>query len=203
MTLEETFQTHLRRSRPPTSTMKKTCMPDLTRRRWSKPSTNSCSGWRSKRGFKDLATLLSQLPKLAQGSASSMSVAEAMEDGFLPALDKDQADMFTSSEFLLYRHAQDHRLLSRDILGYPNLFKFDDILGLSTRRFLSCRVSRIAPFDRMNVAFLLYADNAVYQTCTPTVKSTVERYRDYFCGSSPGLGPPLPLLRQFIGHWAV
>ena len=31
-----------------------------------------------------------------------MSVAEAMEDGFLPALDKDQADMFTSSEFLLY-----------------------------------------------------------------------------------------------------
>ena len=28
-----------------------------------------------KRGFKDLATLLSQLPKLAQGSARSMTVA--------------------------------------------------------------------------------------------------------------------------------
>ena len=34
--------------RPPTCSMKKTCMPDLTRRRWSKPSTNSCSCWRSK-----------------------------------------------------------------------------------------------------------------------------------------------------------
>ena len=50
--------------------------------------------------------------------------------------------------------------------GYPSLF--NDILGLSTRRFLSCRGSRIAPYD---VALLLYADNAVYQICTPTVKS--------------------------------
>ena len=49
-----------------------------------------------KKGFKDLAALLSHLPKTAQGSASSMSVAEAMEAGFLPALDKDQAYMFTS-----------------------------------------------------------------------------------------------------------
>ena len=48
-------------------------------------------------GFKDQATLLSQLPKLAQGSTRSMSVAEAMEAGFLPALDKDQAYMFTQS----------------------------------------------------------------------------------------------------------
>jgi len=28
----------------------------------------------------------------------------------------------TPSELRLYRHAQDHRLLSRDILGYPSLF---------------------------------------------------------------------------------
>ena len=48
-----------------------------------------------KRGFKDLATPLSQLPKLAQGYARSISVAEAMEAGFLPALDEDQAYMFT------------------------------------------------------------------------------------------------------------
>ena len=106
-----------------------------------------------KRGFKDLATLLSQLPKLAQGSARSMSVAEAMEAGFLPALDKDQAYMFTPSELPLYRHAQDHRLLTRDILGYPSLF--GDILGLSTRLFLSRRGARIASYDRMNIAFLL------------------------------------------------
>ena len=86
-----------------------------------------------KKGFKDLATLLSHLPKPAQawqGSARSMSVAEAMEAGFLPALDsdKDQADMFTPWELRLYRHTQDHRLLYWDILGYPSLFG-DIILG--------------------------------------------------------------------------
>ena len=58
-----------------------------------------------------------------------MSVAEAMEAGFLQALDEDQADRFTQSELLLCRHAQDHRLLTRtlNILGYPSLF--GDILG--------------------------------------------------------------------------
>ena len=98
-----------------------------------------------------------------------MSVAEAMEDGFLPVLDEDQANIFTPSELRLYRHAQDHRLLTRDILGYPSLF--GDILGLSTRQFLSCRGLRIAPYNRMNVTFLVYADNAVYQICTHAVKS--------------------------------
>ena len=39
--------------------------------------------------FKDLATLLPHLPKPAQGSACSMSVAKAMDAGFLPALDED------------------------------------------------------------------------------------------------------------------
>ena len=92
-----------------------------------------------------------------------------MEAGFLPALDKDQAYMFTPLEFLLYLHAQDQRLLTRDILGYPSLF--GDILGLSTRQFLSCRGLRIAPYNRMNVTFLVYADNAVYQICTHAVKS--------------------------------
>ena len=48
-----------------------------------------------KKGFKDLATLVSHLPKPAKGSASSMSVAEAMEAGFLQALDENQADMYT------------------------------------------------------------------------------------------------------------
>jgi len=82
-----------------------------------------------------------------------MSVAEAMEAGFLPALDKDQAYMFTPLEFLLYLHAQDQRLLARDILCYPSLF--GDILGLSTRLFLSLRCARIASYDQMNIAFLL------------------------------------------------
>ena len=74
------------------------------------------------KGFKDLAALLSHLPKTAQGSASSMSVAEAMEAGFLPALDEDQANMFTPLELRLYRHAQNHRLLSQESgPGYPGL----------------------------------------------------------------------------------
>ena len=54
-------------------------------------------------------------------------MAEAMKAGFLSALDKDQSDMFTLSELRQYRHAQDYRLLTRDILGYPSLF--GDILG--------------------------------------------------------------------------
>ena len=64
-----------------------------------------------KKGFKDMASMLSQLPKPAQGSATSLSLADAIEAGFLPALDKDQADMFTQSELRglrLYLHAQDH-----------------------------------------------------------------------------------------------
>ena len=50
-----------------------------------------------------------------------------MEAGFLPALDEDQADMFDQQELRLYQLAQDHRLLTRYILGYPSLF--GDILG--------------------------------------------------------------------------
>ena len=49
-----------------------------------------------------MTLVLSQIPKPAQGFASSMSVAKAMEAGFLPALDEDQADMFTASELRLY-----------------------------------------------------------------------------------------------------
>ena len=52
-----------------------------------------------------------------------MSVAEAMEAGFLPALDEDQANMFNPSELHLYQHAQDHRLLTLDI-PYPGLSQF-------------------------------------------------------------------------------
>jgi len=70
-----------------------------------------------KKGFKDLASLLSLLPKPAKpGSVGSMSVADAIEAGFLPARDEAHGDMFTPSELRLYRHAQDHRL-SRDIPG--------------------------------------------------------------------------------------
>ncbi len=55
-----------------------------------------------KKGFKDLATILSPLPKPAQGSIRSISVAEAIEACFLPALEEDQANMSTQSELRLY-----------------------------------------------------------------------------------------------------
>ena len=67
-----------------------------------------------KKGFKDLASLLSLLPKPANGSVRSISVADAIEAGFLPALDEAHGDMFTPSELCLYHHAHDHRL-TRDI----------------------------------------------------------------------------------------
>ena len=73
-----------------------------------------------KKGFKDLASVLSLLPKPAQGSDRPISVADAMEAGFLPAVDEDQANMFTPSELRLHRHAQDHTL-ARDIPGYPGI----------------------------------------------------------------------------------
>ena len=70
-----------------------------------------------KKGFKDLASLLSLLPKPAKpGSVRSITVPEAIEAGFLPATDHAHGDMFTPLELRLYRHAQDHRL-SRDIPG--------------------------------------------------------------------------------------
>ena len=64
--------------------------------------------------------------------------------------------MFTPSGLCLYQHALDHRLLTRDILalglsGSSSLF--GNVLGQSTRLFLSCLCSRIAPYDHLNVAF--------------------------------------------------
>ena len=60
-----------------------------------------------------------------------------MEAGFLPALDEDQADMFTLS-LRLHRHAQDHRLLTQDILDFLfNPSVFDDILGIPVYLMIS------------------------------------------------------------------
>ena len=46
----------------------------------------------------------------------------------------------------------------------------------------------------MEVTFLVCAENAVYQICTPTVES----HGPDKGGSSSRLGPQLPLERQFI-----
>ena len=61
VTLDRTFQTHLGHSWPPTCTMKKTWMPDLTLWRWSKPSTKFLQllEMQVKKGFKDFTNLLS------------------------------------------------------------------------------------------------------------------------------------------------
>ena len=52
------------------------------------------------------------------------SVAEAMEAGFLPALDKDQADMFTTLELRLYQHAHRRSGPQATNPGYPGLSQF-------------------------------------------------------------------------------
>ena len=59
------------------------------------------------------------------------SEAEAMEAGFSPSTGQRSGryvhPVGPEWELRLYRHAQDHRLLTRDILGYPSLI--GDILG--------------------------------------------------------------------------
>ena len=111
-------------------------------------------------------------------------------------------------------HAEEHRLLTRDILGNPSLF--GDISGLSTWRFLSCCCPRISPYNSMKNAFLEYADNAVYQICTSTVKShcpkgtilvaAVPCLAHRFRGHS-SLSGSLRLLKQFWvpmwGSWQI
>ena len=74
VTLDITFQTHLRRSRLPTRTM----------------------------------NMDARLDQEEMGQANNKFWTKSRP--------------ITPSELRLYRHAQDHRLLSRDILGYPSLF---------------------------------------------------------------------------------
>ena len=62
-----------------------------------------------------------ELPLPQPAAGRSLSVSEAIiEAGFLPKQDEDVVDMFTQSELLLYRHAQDHRYAY--FLGYPMLY---------------------------------------------------------------------------------
>ena len=125
VTLDSTFQTHLWHSRPPTRTMKKTWMPYLIRRRWGKPTTNSFSGWRGKRrrASRTWPAYCHTCPRLHKGLlAPALHVCGRGYGGQFSPSTGQRSYMFTPSELRLYRHAQDHRLLSRDILGYPSLF---------------------------------------------------------------------------------
>ena len=74
-------------------------------------------------GLTRMAATPRRLRPFCSCTLSGPSVAEAMEAGSLPALDEDQADMLNPSELRLYRHSQDHRLLTQDILG-PGLSQF-------------------------------------------------------------------------------
>ena len=68
--------------------------------------------------FKDLAALLSHLPKPAQlARVRSLHVCGLGYGGwFSPGTGRRSGLYVTLSELCLYRHAQDHRLLTRDIL---------------------------------------------------------------------------------------
>ena len=78
-----------------------------------------------------------------------------------------EATRRSESELRVYRHAQD-----------PSLFGV--ILGLSTRRFLSCRGSRIAPYDPMNATFLV---TPTASAGTPVYRAVSEAFRFPMRGS--------------------
>ena len=64
--------------------MKKTWIPDLTRRRWSKLSTNSCIGWRSKK--KGLQGPGHSFVTVAQACHSCPSLSNQHTDPLAPCL---------------------------------------------------------------------------------------------------------------------
>ena len=74
------------------------------------------------RGSKNLHSILSKLPMPtpAPGRTLTVTVDQAIESGFLPKHDHEMVDRFTSSEPLLYRHAQECRK-SQEIVSscYP------------------------------------------------------------------------------------
>ena len=95
----------------------------------------------------------------------------------------------------------------QDILGYQTVIPvywtlFGDILGLSTWQFLSCGCLKIAPYNHINVTFWCMLTTQCIIFVRIPLNVTVH-IRGYLCCNSPGLGPLLPQLRQFIGQWAV
>ena len=72
VTLDGTFQTHLLRSLPPTRT---DARPDQEEMELAINKFLQLLEKQEKKGFKDLASSLSHLPKPVQGSVRSISVA--------------------------------------------------------------------------------------------------------------------------------
>ena len=102
--------------------------------------------------------------------ASPAEVAEAMEAGFLPALDEDQANMFTPSELCLYRQLLrdpslfgDITWLTPDIKIYPVFrWKVEVRRGVS-RPAAAARLSRRQPGAEMNELYGMSASAGISQ----------------------------------------
>jgi hypothetical protein len=60
-------------------------------------------------GFEEMHRFLATLPVPAPKKGSEMTHAEALEGQLLPNLDEEQRKLFTPTELIMYRHAQDYR----------------------------------------------------------------------------------------------
>ena len=60
-------------------------------------------------GFKDLHQFLERLPVPTAQESQTMTHTQALEGGFLPAMDEEEQKRFTPTELILYKHALEYR----------------------------------------------------------------------------------------------
>ena len=186
--------------------MKKSWMSDLTRRRWSKPSTNSCSGWRSKRrgASRTWPPYCHTCPSLHKGPRSLHVCGRGYGGWFSPSAGQRSGPYVHPVGVASVPTRSGSKVTNP---GYPGSSQFtwlypwpvnSTILVLS--RLENCS-------DRMNVAFLLCADKAVYQICTPTVNSHCPNKGTISVAAVQGSAQWAHRFSghatEFIGHWAV
>jgi hypothetical protein len=64
-----------------------------------------------RRGFEEMHQFLSTLPVPTPQESKGMTHTEAPDGKFLPDLDEEQRKLFTPSEFIMYKHAQEYRYI--------------------------------------------------------------------------------------------
>ena len=70
---------------------------------------NSRMQGQQQQGYTQLHNILARLPNPKKVSKRAITVTEAIEGGVLPRSGSEDATLFTPSEVLLYKHAQDMR----------------------------------------------------------------------------------------------
>jgi hypothetical protein len=77
-----------------------------------------------RRGFQEMHQFLATLPVPTPQESKGMTHAAALEGKFLPDLDEEQRKRFTSTELIMYRHAQEFRyiVLYTSISQYTHVY---------------------------------------------------------------------------------